>query len=125
MGLGHLTLEELLPAFGQCKKSKPVALVSGSPEKLQKVAQQYGISSENCYSYEQYDRLKDNPAVQAIYIVLPNSTHAEYTIWGTQAEKHILCEKPMANSATEYQAMIDACQRAGRNTGFSTGRITG
>lgn len=114
VGLGHLTLEEILPAFAQCKKSKPVALVSGSPEKLQKVAQQYGIKASSCYSYEQYDRLKDNPEVQAIYIVLPNSMHAEYTIRGAQAGKHILCEKPMANSSQQAQAMIDACNRAGR-----------
>jgi predicted dehydrogenase len=50
--------------------------------------------------------------VQVIYIVLPNSMHAEYTIRGAQAGKHILCEKPMANSAAECQAMIDACKKA-------------
>jgi len=114
VGLGHLTLEELLPAFGACKKSKPVALVSGSPEKLQKVAKQYGIKPENCYSYEKYDTLKDNQEVQVIYIVLPNSMHAEFTIRGAQAGKHILCEKPMANSSAECQAMIDACKKANR-----------
>ncbi|UOG73781.1 Gfo/Idh/MocA family oxidoreductase [Hymenobacter tibetensis] len=114
VGLGHLTLEELLPAFGECKKSKPVALVSGSPEKLKKVAQQYGIKPENCYSYENYDKLKDNPEVQVIYIVLPNSMHAEYVVRGAQAGKHILCEKPMANSAAECQVMIDACKKAGK-----------
>jgi predicted dehydrogenase len=112
VGLGHLTLEEILPAFGQCKKSKPVALVSGSPEKLAKVAKQYGIQLASCYSYADYDKLKDNPEVQVIYIVLPNSMHAEYTIRGAQAGKHILCEKPMANSAAECQAMIDACKKA-------------
>lgn len=114
VGLGHLTLEELLPAFGECKKSKPVALVSGSKEKMAKVAAQYGIKPANCYTYDQYDRLKDNPDVQAIYIVLPNSMHAEYTIRGAQAGKHILCEKPMANSVAECQAMIDACNKANR-----------
>ena len=114
VGLGHLTLEELLPAFAECKKSKPVALVSGSPDKLQKVAAQYGIKPTHCYNYESYDQLKNNADVQAIYIVLPNSMHAEYTIRGAQAGKHILCEKPMANSSAECRAMIDACQRAQR-----------
>ncbi|WP_041257314.1 Gfo/Idh/MocA family protein [Fibrella aestuarina] len=114
VGLGHLTLEEILPAFGQCKKSKPVALVSGSPEKLQKVAKQYGIKPTSCYSYADYDKLKDNSEVQVIYIVLPNSMHAEFTIRGAQAGKHILCEKPMANSSAECQAMIDACKKANR-----------
>jgi len=112
VGLGHLTLEELLPAFGECKKSKPVALVSGSPEKLKKVAAQYGIKPTSCYSYENYEQLKDNPEVQVIYIVLPNSMHAEYVIRGAQTGKHILCEKPMATSPEECQAMIDACNKA-------------
>ncbi|UOQ65182.1 Gfo/Idh/MocA family oxidoreductase [Hymenobacter volaticus] len=114
VGLGHLTLEEILPAFGECKKSKPVALVSGSPEKLKKVAQQYGIKPESCYSYDNYDKLKDNPEVQVIYIVLPNSMHAEYTVRGAQAGKHILCEKPMASSSAECQLMIDACKKANK-----------
>ncbi|WP_266364398.1 Gfo/Idh/MocA family protein [Tellurirhabdus rosea] len=114
VGLGHLSLDELLPAFGESKKSKLVALVSGSPEKMRKVAQQYGVKPENCYSYENFDRLRDNPAVQVVYIVLPNSMHAEYTIRAAQAGKHVLCEKPMANSSQECQAMIDACRRADR-----------
>ncbi|RAJ95922.1 putative dehydrogenase [Larkinella arboricola] len=114
VGLGHLSLDELLPAFGESKKSKVVALVSGSPEKMRKVAQQYGVKPESCYSYQDYDKLKDNKEVQVIYIVLPNSMHAEYTIRGAQAGKHILCEKPMANSVQECQAMIDACKKADR-----------
>ncbi|WP_020600383.1 Gfo/Idh/MocA family protein [Spirosoma panaciterrae] len=114
VGLGHLTLNQILPAFSTAKKSKVVALVSGSPEKLQKVAAQYGIKKESCYSYTDYDKLRDNKDVQAIYIVLPNGMHAEYTIRGAQAGKHILCEKPMANTAAECQAMIDACQKANR-----------
>lgn len=114
VGLGHLTLNQILPAFGACKKSKVVALVSGSPEKMQKVAAQYGVKKESCYSYADYDKLKDNKDVQAIYIVLPNGMHAEYTVRGAQAGKHILCEKPMANSAAECQTMIDACKKADR-----------
>lgn len=114
VGLGHLTLNQILPAFGACKKSKVVALVSGSPEKLQKVAAQYGIKPENCYSYADYDKLRDNQAVKAVYIVLPNGMHAEYTIRGAKAGKHILCEKPMANTAQECQTMIDACKNANR-----------
>ena len=112
VGLGHLTLNQILPAFGTSKKAKLVALVSGSPEKLQRVAQEYGVTPENCYGYETYDQLKDNLAVQVIYLVLPNGLHAEYTIRGARAGKHILCEKPMANSAAECQAMITACQQA-------------
>ncbi len=114
VGLGHLTLNQILPAFGACTRSKVVALVSGSPGKMKKVATEYGIKSGSCYSYEDYDKIRDNPEVDAIYIVLPNGMHAEYTVRGAQAGKHILCEKPMANSVAECQAMIDACKKANR-----------
>ncbi|MFC7666357.1 Gfo/Idh/MocA family protein [Hymenobacter humi] len=114
VGLGTLTLEELLPAFGQCKHARPVALVSGDPRKMSKVARQYGIRASGCYSYETYDQLRDNPEVEVIYIVLPNSMHAEFTIRGAQAGKHILCEKPMANSVQECEDMIAACKKAGK-----------
>ncbi|SKC05341.1 Gfo/Idh/MocA family protein [Dyadobacter psychrophilus] len=112
VGLGHLSLEEILPALGTCKKSKLAALVSGSPEKMKKVAAQYGLKTESCYSYETYDQLKDNKEVDVIYIVLPNGLHKEYVIRGARAGKHILCEKPMANTAEECKEMIAACNKA-------------
>lgn len=112
VGLGHLALEEVLPALGMCKKSKLVALVSGSPEKMKKVAAQYGVTTENCYTYETYDKLKDNKAVDVIYIILPNGLHKEYVVRGAKTGKHILCEKPMANTAEECREMIAACNAA-------------
>jgi len=112
VGLGHLALEEIIPALGSCKKSKLTALVSGSPEKMKKVAAQYGIKAENCYSYQTYDQLKNNREVDVIYIVLPNSLHKEYVIRGAKAGKHILCEKPMAVSSKECEEMIEACEAA-------------
>ena len=114
VGLGHLTLNEILPAFGHCKHARPVALVSGDADKMRKVAAQYGIKASSCYSYQTYDQLKDNPEVEAIYIVLPNSMHHEYTLRGAKAGKHILCEKPMANSVKECEEMIAACAKAGK-----------
>ena len=114
VGLGHLALAEILPAFGQCKHAKAVALVSGDADKMAKAAKQYGIKPSSCYSYQTFDQLKDNPEVQAIYIVLPNSQHHEFTIRGAKAGKHILCEKPMANSVKECEEMITACNKAGK-----------
>ncbi len=113
VGLGHLALEEILPALSTCKKSKLTALVSGSPDKMKKVAAQYGVKPENCYSYQTYDQIRNNKEVDVIYIVLPNSLHKEYVIRGAKAGKHILCEKPMSISAQECRDMIDACNKAG------------
>ena len=114
VGLGHLTLAEILPAFGQCKHAKAVALVSGNADKMATAAKQYGIKPSSCYPYQTYDQLKDNPEVQVIYIVLPNAQHHEFTIRGARAGKHILCEKPMANSVKECEEMIAACNKASK-----------
>jgi predicted dehydrogenase len=112
VGLGHLALNQILPAMAKSKYCKPVALVSGSAEKARKVAAQYGIRPEAIYDYAGYDRLARNPEVKVIYIVLPNSMHAEFVIRGAKAGKHILCEKPMATSAADCERMIAACKAA-------------
>lgn len=112
VGLGTLTLNQILPAITQCKKSKLVALVSGDVQKAQNVAAQYGVNPKNIYSYQNYDSIKDNKEIQAVYIVLPNGMHEEYVVRSAKAGKHVLCEKPMANSSKEAQNMIDACRKA-------------
>lgn len=114
VGLGNLAINEILPAFYGCEKSKVVAFVSGHPEKAHKLALRYGVSSQNIYNYENYDSIKNNPEVDIIYIVLPNGMHAEYTVRGLQAGKNVLCEKPMATSIAECQQMIDAAHKADR-----------
>ncbi|MFZ3218247.1 MAG: Gfo/Idh/MocA family oxidoreductase [Candidatus Acidiferrales bacterium] len=114
VGLGNLAMHQILPAFAGCEKSKVTALVSGHPEKAHNLALRYGVNPKNIYNYENYDTIRDNPEVDVIYIVLPNSMHAEYTIRGLQAGKHVLTEKPMAISVAECQAMIDAGIKANR-----------
>src|SRR5438093_797916 len=114
VGLGSLSIHQILPAFAKCEKSKVVAFVSGHPDKANKLALRYGVSSKNIYNYENYDSIKDNPEIDVIYIVLPNGMHAEYTVRGLQAGKHVLGEKPMANTPAECQQMIDAAKKADR-----------
>lgn len=114
VGLGNLALAEVIPAFGETKYCKLTALVSGTPDTAREVAEQHGIPASSVYSYANYDTIKNNPDVDIIYIILPNSMHAEYTVRGAQAGKHILCEKPMATSSAECQQMIDACAKAGK-----------
>ena len=114
VGLGSLSIHEILPAFATCEKSKVVAFVSGHPDKANKLALRYGVNPKNIFNYQNYDTIKDNPEVDIIYIVLPNGMHAEYTVRGLQAGKHVLTEKPMANTPAECQQMIDASRKAGR-----------
>jgi predicted dehydrogenase len=114
VGLGSLAINQILPAFAKCETSKVTALVSGSPEKAQKLALRYGVPEKHIYSYANYDSIRDNPDIDIIYVVLPNSMHAEYTMRAARAGKHVLCEKPMANTPADCQQMIDASRQAQR-----------
>jgi len=114
VGIGGLTANQILPAFPKCQKSKLVSFVSGRPEKAARFAQANGVDPKNLYTYENFDKIADNPDIQAVYIVLPNSMHAEYTIRALKAGKHVLCEKPMANSAADCEKMIAAAKAANK-----------
>ena len=114
VGLGSYATKQIMPRFKECRSSRLVALVSGTPEKLTRYAAEYGIAASNCYDYGSFDRIRDNPAIDIVYIVLPNSLHAEYSIRAARAGKHVMCEKPMAVSVAECRAMIAASRAANR-----------
>jgi len=114
VGLGNLSTNQLGPAFAKTKHSRLVGIVTGTPSKEPIWAEKYGIAERNIYNYETFDRVADNPDIDVIYVVLPNSMHAEYTIRAAKAGKHVLCEKPMAVSSAECRSMVDACKSAGR-----------
>ena len=114
VGLGRLSLEEILPAFAMSKRARLTGLVSGTPDKAGLVAAQYGIPAQAVYGYDDWDAIGRNPAIEAVYIVLPNALHKAATLRAAAAGKHVLCEKPMANSAADCLAMIEACERAQR-----------
>jgi predicted dehydrogenase len=114
VGLGYYGLNVILPQFVNCQHSRVTALVSGDQTKARAAAARYGVPERSIYSYETFDQLRDNPDVDVVYVVLPNSMHAEYTIRAAKAGKHVMCEKPMATSVADCEAMIAACQAAGR-----------
>jgi len=111
IGLGRIA-DHFLRAVQTTPNSKITALVSGHPDKAAGIAAQYGVPKANIYSYENMDSFRDNPAIDAVYVALPNSMHAEYTIRSAKAGKHVLCEKPMSVSVPEAEAMIAACKAA-------------
>lgn len=113
VGLGSYATRQIMPNFAGCERARLVALVSGTPGKLDQYGTKYGVPPTHRYSYADFDRIRDNPDIDAVYVVLPNGLHAEYTIRAAKAGKHVMCEKPMAISVTECEAMIAACSAAG------------
>jgi predicted dehydrogenase len=114
VGLGKLALGQIIPALRTTTGATLAALVSGHPEKAQRVAAENGLSADAIYNYENYDRIAHDPRIDVVYIVLPNSMHAEYTIRAFKAGKHVLCEKPMASTVEDAVAMVEAGKAANR-----------
>jgi len=114
VGLGKYSEEQLAPALLKTTKCSLTGIVTGNTGKAAEWEKKYDIPAKNIYSYENFDSIKDNPDLDIIYIVLPNSMHAEYTIRAAKAGKHVICEKPMANTVEECDAMIAACRDAGK-----------
>jgi glucose-fructose oxidoreductase len=101
----------VLPAFANAKKNSVLtALVSDDEEKRQQLGQTYGV--EHTFSYAQYEACLESGEIDAVYIALPNNMHREFTERAARAGIHVLCEKPMAVTEQDCQAMIAACQES-------------
>lgn len=114
VGLGNYSEEQLAPALMETLSCKLTGIVTGTPEKAEKWKKKYSIPDKNVYNYQNFDSIKDNPDIDIVYVVLPNSLHAEYTIRAAKAGKHVICEKPMAVTVKECEDMIKACKDAGK-----------
>jgi len=111
IGLGRIA-DHFMAGVRLSANSQITALVSGHRDKAEKIAAAQGVPTSSIYSYENFDEIARNPAVDAVYVALPNSMHAEYTIRAAKAGKHVLCEKPMATTVADAEAMIAACNAA-------------
>ena len=114
VGLGSYGLDVIIPQFANCAHSRLAAVVSGDPVKAKRVAAEHGLPASVVYSYANFDSIRNNPEVDIVYVCLPNALHAEFTIRAAKAGKHVMCEKPMAVSVAECEAMIAACKTANR-----------
>jgi predicted dehydrogenase len=95
-----------------CKRAKLVGAISGTPSKLKEWQTKYNIPAKNCYSYDDFDKIKNNKDIDAVYVITPNGQHRDQVIRVAKAGKHAICEKPMAINAQQGQQMIDACKAA-------------
>jgi glucose-fructose oxidoreductase len=113
-GLGNYSNGELSPALLETKNVKLVAVITGTREKGVKLAKLHGFDEANIYSYEQWDKVAANKAIDIVYVVTPPGIHAQNVVAAFGAGKHVICEKPMAISAAECDTMIAAGKKAGK-----------
>jgi predicted dehydrogenase len=111
LGLGGYATR-VAEAMVNCKRAKLTGLISGTPEKIKAWQAKYNIPDKNCYNYENYDAIKNNPDIDAVYVITPNALHKEEVIRVAKAGKHAISEKPMAISVKEGEEMIEACKKA-------------
>ncbi|HEY0333822.1 MAG TPA: Gfo/Idh/MocA family oxidoreductase [Stenotrophomonas sp.] len=111
VGLGGYSEGRLAPALQLTRHCRLAGIVTGTPAKAEEWQRRYRLPDRNVYNYENFASIADNPDIDVVYVVLPNSLHAQYTIAAAEAGKHVWCEKPMAMDAAQAQRMIDACHR--------------
>ena len=110
VGLGHIAQAAILPAFAHARRnSELAALVSDDPTKLKALSRKYKVHAT--YGYDDFETALQR--VDAVFIALPNSMHAEFTVRAAQGGVHVLCEKPMAVTVDQCEQMIEACDTAG------------
>ncbi len=112
MGLGSYGTR-VSEAMQSCRRAKLVGVISGTPAKIKRWRAKYNIPEKNCYNYETYDQIKDNPDIDAVYVITPNALHHDAVLRVAAAGKQVICEKPMAVNAREGREMVDACKKAG------------
>lgn len=108
VGLGYYSTDLLAPALQLTSRCELKGIVTGTPAKAEKWKAQHKLSDKNIYNYQDFDKIANNPDIDVVYVVLPPSMHAEYSVRAAKAGKHVWCEKPMAVSVAECQQMIDA-----------------
>ena len=111
VGAGWISQEAFIPGVAQSGNSRIEAIVSGDLAKAKKLADYHGIP--HVASYAEYDALLNGDTIDAVYIALPNSMHADYAMRAAKAGKHVMVEKPLAVSVEESEAMIASARDNG------------
>jgi xylose dehydrogenase (NAD/NADP) len=105
LGTARIAQEQLISALQREGHSEIVAIASKSG-KARDVADRFGIPA----AYDDYEALLGDPAVEAVYIPLPNGLHKEWAIKAARHGKHVLCEKPSALTSAETREILEACR---------------
>ena len=111
-GLGRYA-NILADSFASSQYCTLSGIVTGTPGKAVDWKKRFNIPDKNIYNYENFDAISSNKNIDLVYIVLPNSMHKEFVLRTAKAGKHVITEKPMANSVKDCEEMIKVCKDAG------------
>jgi predicted dehydrogenase len=101
---------KVIPGAHASAKVELVAVASRDQARAEAYAQEWEIPR----AYGSYEELLADPEIEAVYISLPNTLHAEWSIKALEAGKHVLCEKPMSMHVADVEAAFDAAEKSGR-----------
>ncbi len=109
LGLGSYSQGQIAPSLQSTQHCELRGIITGSPDKIPVWQEKYGIKDENVYSYDNLETIADNPDIDVVYVITPTATHKDFAVRAAKAGKHVWCEKPMAMTPEDCQAIIDAC----------------
>lgn len=110
LGCAQIAERCVIPGILQADNAELTAVASrGTSEKLERFRRKFGPGK----TYESYEELLEDPEVEAVYLPLPNGLHCEWAIRAMEKKKHVLCEKPLATSASEVLKMKEVSERCG------------
>lgn len=112
IGCGGIAFGKHLPSLSKLNHVKIVAFCDINKEKAERAAKEYG--GEDAVIYEDYSQLIEQSSVEVVHVCTPNNSHAEISIAALHGGKHVMCEKPMAKTAEEAMAMIDAAEKCNK-----------
>ncbi|TCN01218.1 putative dehydrogenase [Paenibacillus sp. BK033] len=112
IGCGGIANGKHLPALSKNKNVEIVAFCDVVVERAEEASQKYGAEGSKVYA--DYRELIADPSIDVVHVLTPNDSHSFITIDSLEAGKHVMCEKPMAKTAAEARAMLDAAKRTGK-----------
>lgn len=112
IGCGGIATGKHMPALQKQNNVIMVAFCDIDGLRAQKAAEQFG--SDDAIVYTDYRLLLEDPSIDIVHVCTPNDSHAEISIAAMYANKHVMCEKPMAKTAVDAKRMVEAAKQTGK-----------
>jgi predicted dehydrogenase len=109
LSTANIAVEKVIPGMRSAKRAEVLGIASRDQGRAEATARQLGIPR----AYGSYEALLADPDIDAVYVPLPNHLHAQWGIAAARAGKHVLCEKPLAMTAADAEALVDAGRESG------------